>query len=79
MLLEGMLDAADEVAVATAEGDVFAPVVVGAAKRMPLEVMAPDMELGMGMSVPGFSRPALDAAARGCTGLWVVRGGDGDV
>lgn len=68
LLEAGVLAGADGVAVGVVEGAGVACVVMGAAKRMLLDVMAPE---------PRLKAVVLDGAARGSIGVGVVGGGGG--
>lgn len=78
VLVDGVLEGADERPVAVVDAAAVACVDAGAAKRMPLDVMTPEGELVSGARRAGLSRVALDAAARGNMGVGVMRGGKGD-
>lgn len=77
VLLDGLLEGADDVPVAVVEVGALACVVAGAAKRMPLDVMTSEGESGSGARRAGLSRVALEVVAGGDMGVGVRRGGKG--
>lgn len=76
-MVAGVLEAVDEVLVVVVEGAEDGCGVAGAAKRMPLDVMAPGTMLAVGLALPEVSRAVLESAARGSMGVAVIKGGEG--